>query len=178
MSYRLFFGSLALGLGGLVLLVVLALGIRLLTLETPGAPPRTKQPYYVVRRGDSLSTIAQKTGVPVEELRGLNPTVDPFALVPRRRLRLRPSAPLASASAGVPARREGPRERYYVVKPGDALSSIGDETRVPLSRLIELNRGIRPDSVVPGQRIKLRRPRPQVRLPRGLRSVLRSAASS
>ncbi len=176
MSYRLIFGCLALGLGGLVLVVVLVLGIRILTLETPGPPPRTKQPYYVIRRGDSLAAIAQKTGVPVEELRGLNPKVDPFALVPRQRLRLQASAPTASASDRVRKPRQGPQERYYFVKRGDALARIAEKTGVPLSRLIELNRGIRPDSVVPGQRIKLRRP-PQLRLPAGLRSLLRGTAN-
>ena len=148
-----------------MLLVVLLLGIRLLTLETPGAPARSQEPYYRIRPGDALSGIAQKTGVPVEELRALNPTVDPLVLVPGQQIRLRASAAPPSASGTERGRPGGPREAYYVIKPGDALSSVAARTGVPLSRLIELNRGISPDALMPGQRIKLRRERPQLPLP-------------
>ena len=43
---------------------------------------------YVVRAGDSLFTIAEKTGVPVETLRALNPTADPQGLSTGQRIRL------------------------------------------------------------------------------------------
>ena len=43
---------------------------------------------YIVRSGDSLVIIAQKTGVPTETLVSLNPTVDPQALVTGQRIRL------------------------------------------------------------------------------------------
>ena len=50
-----------------------------------GRPPRV----YVVRPGDSLSTIAAKTGVPLATLEALNPNVNPSALQTGQRLRLR-----------------------------------------------------------------------------------------
>ena len=43
---------------------------------------------YIVRSGDSLVMIAEKTGVPTETLVSLNPTVDPQALVTGQRIRL------------------------------------------------------------------------------------------
>jgi len=48
-----------------------------------------KQSYYTVQSGDSLSAIAAKTGVALDSLERLNPTVDPATLQPGRRLRLR-----------------------------------------------------------------------------------------
>jgi LysM repeat protein len=45
--------------------------------------------FYVVQAGDSLSTIAVKTGVAVATLQTLNPNVDPTALQTGRRLKLR-----------------------------------------------------------------------------------------
>ncbi len=45
--------------------------------------------FYVIRAGDSLSSIAVKTGVAVGELEALNPSVDPNALQTGSRLRLR-----------------------------------------------------------------------------------------
>jgi LysM repeat protein len=44
---------------------------------------------YVVRPGDTLSGIADRTGVSVERLNLLNPDIDPQALISGRRLRLR-----------------------------------------------------------------------------------------
>jgi hypothetical protein len=45
---------------------------------------------YVVRAGDNLFSIANKTGVPIETLRELNPTVDAQNLATGQRIRLRP----------------------------------------------------------------------------------------
>jgi LysM repeat protein len=56
------------------------------TRTTSTKLPRT----YKVRQGDNLSTIAERTGVPLARLRELNPTVDPQGLSPGARLKLRP----------------------------------------------------------------------------------------
>jgi len=46
--------------------------------------------FYLVRPGDILSSIAQRTGMSVERIQELNPTVDPQALRAGQRLRLQP----------------------------------------------------------------------------------------
>ena len=48
-------------------------------------PPK----FYVVQPGDSLSLIAEKTGVSLERLQQLNPDIDPQLLPSGVRLRLR-----------------------------------------------------------------------------------------
>ena len=45
--------------------------------------------FYVVQQGDSLTSIAAKTGVHVTQLEELNPSIDPNTLQTGRRLRLR-----------------------------------------------------------------------------------------
>lgn len=45
--------------------------------------------FYTVQNGDSLSSISQKTGIPVQTLESLNPSVDPNAVQTGQRLRLR-----------------------------------------------------------------------------------------
>jgi LysM repeat protein len=45
--------------------------------------------FYVIRAGDSMSSIAFKTGVTLATLESLNPSVDPNALQTGQRLRLR-----------------------------------------------------------------------------------------
>jgi LysM repeat protein len=54
--------------------------------RTSGAKAET---FYVVKSGDSLSSISTKTGVAVPTLEKLNPHVDPGALQTGQRLRLR-----------------------------------------------------------------------------------------
>jgi len=44
---------------------------------------------YVVKSGDTLGSIAEKTGVPVEKLQELNPELDPQALVSGQKIKLR-----------------------------------------------------------------------------------------
>jgi LysM repeat protein len=49
---------------------------------------RTKAKTYTVQSGDTLISIAHKTGVPVAELQALNPEVDPQILVAGEVLKL------------------------------------------------------------------------------------------
>jgi LysM repeat protein len=44
---------------------------------------------YIVKTGDTLGGIAQKTGVPVERLQELNPGLDQFQLTRGQRIKLR-----------------------------------------------------------------------------------------
>jgi LysM repeat protein len=50
--------------------------------------PRTKAKTYEVQSGDTLTSIAQKTGVPVAEIQALNPEVDPQTLIAGEVLKL------------------------------------------------------------------------------------------
>jgi LysM repeat protein len=51
---------------------------------------RTKARRYTVKTGDTPSSIAESTGVPLDKLLELNPDVDPQALSPGQRLKLGP----------------------------------------------------------------------------------------
>jgi hypothetical protein len=44
---------------------------------------------YVVQGGDTLTSIAHKTGVPVTRIQALNPGIDPQILITGEKLRLR-----------------------------------------------------------------------------------------
>jgi LysM repeat protein len=50
------------------------------------APKKAR--FYVIKPGDSLSTISVKTRVPIATLKALNPSIDPNALQTGTRLRL------------------------------------------------------------------------------------------
>ena len=59
--------------------------------ETPAREQRGRPRFHIVKPGDNLAAIAQKTGVPLEELRLLNPELDPQGLVSGQKVKLRES---------------------------------------------------------------------------------------
>jgi LysM repeat protein len=56
--------------------------------KEPQKKPRTKAKKYVVESGDTLTSIAHKTGIPVAEIQALNPEVDPQILIAGETLKL------------------------------------------------------------------------------------------
>lgn len=58
------------------------------TPTTDTAPRRTRA-TYTVKIGDTLGSIAEKTGVSVERLQILNPELDPQALLSGQKIKLR-----------------------------------------------------------------------------------------
>ena len=57
--------------------------------ERAQSESRISRGVYVVKTGDTLGSIAERTGVPVERLQELNPELDPQALVSGQKIKLR-----------------------------------------------------------------------------------------
>jgi LysM repeat protein len=51
--------------------------------------PRTKAKTYTIKSGDTLTSIAHKTGIPISEIQALNPEVDPQILTAGETLKLK-----------------------------------------------------------------------------------------
>jgi LysM repeat protein len=64
---------------------------RTTTTAKQRAPTGRGRSTYRVQSGDTLLRVAERTGVPVERIRELNPTVDANALRVGQVLRLRPA---------------------------------------------------------------------------------------
>ena len=62
----------------------------------------------------------------------------------------------AQPTATPRGRRERRVRRRYTVKAGDTPSSIAEETGVPLEDILRLNPDLDPQTLSPGQRIRLR----------------------
>jgi hypothetical protein len=74
---------------------------------------------------------------------------------PNRATEARPDATRnGDGDDGERRERKGPRR--YTVQPGDTPSSIADETGVPLEEILSLNPDLDPQTLTPGQRIRLR----------------------
>ncbi len=54
-----------------------------------GGPVRPRKKAYVVQEGDTLTGIAADNGVSVARIERLNPDLDPQALIPGQKLKLR-----------------------------------------------------------------------------------------
>ncbi len=57
-------------------------------LHRPHQRRQARRRFYVVRAGDNLTLISQRTGVSVERIQTLNPSIDASALHVGQRLRL------------------------------------------------------------------------------------------
>ena len=59
------------------------------TAPSPATRKRARGSAYTVKPGDTLGSIAEKSGVEVERLQELNPELDPQALVAGQKVKLR-----------------------------------------------------------------------------------------
>ncbi len=66
------------------------------------------------------------------------------------------SQPTASPTKGKKSSKQRRQPRRYTVRSGDTPSSIADKTGVPLEEILRLNPDLDPQTLSPGQRIKLR----------------------
>jgi LysM repeat protein len=108
-------------------------------------------PYWIVRPGDTLAQISQKTGVTLEQLEAYNPYINPYALNPGQRLNLWQHPP---PPAPPPPKPLGPE--FWTVKSGQSFGSIAAQTGINLSKLEQLNPRLKPTSLQPGDRVRLR----------------------
>jgi len=53
-------------------------------------------------------------------------------------------------------KKERTDEKFYVVEPGDTLTTISDETGVGVDKLTRLNPELDPQALISGERVKLR----------------------
>ena len=102
---------------------------------------------YVVRRGDTLTGIAQRFGVSLAELARANGLSTTSYVYVGQRLRV----PVVEASGN--AAGTASTQRVYVVRAGDTLSSIALRFGVSLSALVEMNQLEDPSRIYVGQRL-------------------------
>jgi LysM repeat protein len=149
------------GLGAVALFVVLV-AVSLMIASSLGrsdaatdaarasaAAARRLPPYWTVRAGETYAQIAQRTGLSIDLLETFNPYTDPTSLVPGQRIKLRLHPPPP------PPKPLGPR--YWTVRTGQSFGSIAAKTGHPIATLQRLNPRLKPTTLQPGDRVRLRR---------------------
>jgi len=121
---------------------------------------------YVVVNNDSLSRIASRINVPINDLLAVNGFVRSSVIVPGQVIKLpdtasnapanqTSAASVASSSVSASATSSSVAGPTYVVQRNDSLSLIASKTKVSLSALLSANKFTRTSVIVPGQVIKL-----------------------
>lgn len=126
--------------------------LRILTNSTVnGSETRgTGSITYTVRRGDTLSQIAQAYGVTVAHIVEINNIQNPNLIFPGQKLRITESN---STTLNEPVQQS---TRYvYIVRRGDTLSQIARIYGVSVSYLAKVNNIANPNLIFPGQRIRI-----------------------
>lgn len=126
----------------------------------PACPDHPGCYEYTIRRGDALSTIADHWLISIQTLQALNPQItDPSTIVVGHVLFLGRS-PFVTLDACPDA----PACYFYVVRPGDRLSTIAGRYGITTEAILQLNPRITdPNAIYSGQTIRLPDPVPAPR---------------
>ncbi|MEM1055363.1 MAG: LysM peptidoglycan-binding domain-containing protein [Bacteroidota bacterium] len=131
--------------------------VRLAADSRPARPTSHR-----VQRGEHLSMLARRYGVSVRDLMGWNGLTN-STIRPGQRLRLTaPDGYDARAASRARAAANAPRSVMHRVSRGENLTQIARRYGVSLSDIRRWN-DLSRDTIVPGQRLKIERPRRGVR---------------
>lgn len=114
----------------------------------PVVPEQSKE--YVVARGDTYSSIAQKNGVSVRAIEQANPGVDPRRLQIGQKLQIPAGASVSTSSTSASA----DTGNTYTVKSGDVLEKIARRNGTTVKEIMSLN-NLRTTKIRIGQKLKL-----------------------
>ena len=116
------------------------------TTTTTTTTSNEKQKYYTVKRGDSLSSIAERFGVTVAQLREWN-GIEADDINAGVRIAV-------DASASRRVSKPEVKTSTYTVKKGDGLGAIAERHGMTLQEIRELN-GLKDNNIQVGQKLKV-----------------------
>jgi len=131
-------------------LVAVSVALALIALLAPWAAGDGAADDYAVAAGETLSEIAERHGMTVEELAQANGIVNPDLILSGQVLVVPGGADGRGAVPGPGDTRISSAGGSYIVQPGDTLSDIADRFGVPLSALAEVNGLSDPHLIVEG----------------------------
>lgn len=106
--------------------------------------------YYTVQSGDTLSSIATRYGVTVENLASINGLSNPNLIYPGEVLKIYPEN-----NRNIVNRDKMEFSSTYIVRLGDTLSFIARRFDTTVNDLVELNDIANPNLIYPGEILKI-----------------------
>ncbi len=113
---------------------------QVLKIETKIEASNDENIYYTVKPGDTLSSIAAKSGVSYQTLASMNGITNPNLIYPGQVL-------LISG--------DNKSKIYYTVRPGDTLTSIANTHGVSYQSIAKLNGISNPNLIYPGEVLRI-----------------------
>ncbi len=109
----------------------------------------TETIYYTVKRGNTLSQIAQLYGTTVQEIASINNIQNPNLIFPGEIFRILTNSTINGNE------ERGLGEIIYTVKRGDTLWKIAREYNVTIEHIVELNNIQNPNLIFPGEKLRI-----------------------
>lgn len=114
--------------------------------ENPSSDKIIGDNVYIVKKGDTMSSIAKAHGMSLTKLAKLNPQIKDID-----KIRAGQKVYLSENKT------EEPKAEYYTVKKGDTLSGIATKFNLTLKKIIELNPAVTNINFIkPGQKIRIK----------------------
>jgi LysM repeat protein len=127
------------------------------TLRVPARArhrPAARTTSYTVRRGDTVSAISLRLGVPISRILADNHLDHRGRIYAGQHLRV-PAQPAKAQAKAARAAASGVRTRSYTVRAGDTVSDIAARMRSTTTGIIKANHLHRTGRIVVGQRIQV-----------------------
>ena len=110
--------------------------------------------FYVVRRGDNLSSISRRFGISSQSLMTWNNLQSNKVMIGQRLYLQDPSKQDSKKNEGVAITPKGIQGTSYIIKQGDNLWDIARNNNVTVQQLLEWNPGL-DKKIYPGMKIKI-----------------------
>lgn len=133
-----------------IIAIIAALALATLITSITSAAPSQDDEIHIVKRGETLATIAQQYGVSQQALIEANQLSNPSLIYIGQRLRI----PEKAEAGYLPAQNQA-GTTVYVVRPGDTLSRIAARYGVTVSQLTAINHLANPSLIRSGQRLMI-----------------------
>lgn len=124
----------------------------------PPTPTPTEDVYYVVKKGDNLSKIAEMYDTTVKQLCEWNDISNPNLIYPGQKLLVKKGTITEDKEPEKPVEPEKPAEEevWYTVKKGDVLSVIAKKYGTTVTALKKLNNIKNVNMIYVGQKIRIK----------------------
>ena len=117
--------------------------------ENPNSNINTETIEYVVKKGDTLSQIAQRYGTTVQELVQINNIQNPNLIFPGQILKILTNSTINGSET------RGTGDIIYTVQRGNTLSQIARAYGVSVQHIVEINNIQNPNLIFPGQKLRI-----------------------
>lgn len=124
--------------------------------STDFIPDQDETQVYIVRRGDTFSSVARRFKTNIAYLREINDFPRKKKLRVGQRIFVPDRTPLKDKKAVIEkVAADGSGQKFHIVRPGETLASIAQKYKVSVAELLKMNKMDRKNTLKTGKKLKL-----------------------